>query len=41
MSEDYCSGSERRSKKKDKFRNKKRFPYKRGGKWRTEEANKK
>jgi hypothetical protein len=37
----YSSGSEKRSKKKDKFKRKKFFPYKHGGKWRTEEANKK
>jgi len=40
MSEDYCCGSERRNKGKDKFKRKKFFPYKKGGKWRTEEANK-
>ena len=41
MSEEYSSGSERRNKGKDKFRNKKKYPYRKGGKWRTEEANRK
>ncbi len=41
MSDDYCGGSERRNKGKDKLRRRKLFPYKKGGKWRTEEANKK
>lgn len=40
MGDDY-GFSERRNKGKDKFRKKKLFPYKKGGKWRVEEANKK
>jgi len=40
MTEDYSCGSERRNKAKDKFRNRKKFPYRRGGKFRTrEDAN--
>lgn len=38
MSDDYaCAGN--RSKKKDKFKRKKFFPYKKGGKWRANEPN--
>jgi len=37
MSDDY-GYSEQRKKKKWKFREKKKHPYKRGGKWRAEEA---
>ena len=36
MSDDYAC-SEKRSKKGDKFKRKKFFPYKHGGKFRTEE----
>lgn len=36
MSDDY-GYSEKRSKKKNKFKNKKLYPYKKGGKWRTNE----
>jgi len=39
MSDDYCCDN-KRSKKRDKFKRKKFFPYKHGGKFRTEEANK-
>jgi hypothetical protein len=36
MGDDYCSSdSGKRNKRKDKFKRKKFFPYKRGGKWRT------
>jgi hypothetical protein len=38
MGDDYCSGSERRNKGKDKFRKKKLFPYRKGGKFRTREG---
>jgi len=42
MGDDYYSGgSERRGKKKDKFKRKKLHPYKRGGKWRAQEMAKK
>jgi len=34
MSDDYCC-SEKRSKGKDKFKRRKLFPYRRGGKFRT------
>jgi hypothetical protein len=34
MSDDY-SYSEKRNKRKDKFKKKKFFPYKHGGKWRS------
>jgi len=37
MSDDYCSG-ERRNKGKDKFRKRKLFPYRKGGKFRTREG---
>jgi len=37
MGDDYCTG-ERRNKGKDKFRNKKRFPYRKGGALRTREG---
>jgi len=40
MSDDY-GYSEKRSKKRDKFKRKKFFPYKKGGKWRVEEESKK
>lgn len=39
MSDDY-GYSEKRSKGKDKFKKKKLYPYKRGGKWRAEEGKK-
>jgi hypothetical protein len=39
MSDDY-GYSEKRSKGKDKFKRKKFFPYKHGGKFRVNEANK-
>ena len=39
MSDDY-GYSEKRNKGKDKFKRKKWHPYKHGGKFRTEEANK-
>ncbi len=35
MSSDYTSGSEKRNKGKDKKRNKKKHPYKKGGKFRS------
>jgi hypothetical protein len=39
MGDDYCSGgSERRNKGKDKFRKRKLFPYRKGGKFRTREG---
>jgi hypothetical protein len=40
MGDDYCCGSERRNKGKDKRKNRKLFPYRKGGKWRSEDANK-
>lgn len=40
MSDEYSSGSEKRNKGKDKFKRKKFHPYKHGGKWRVEDANK-
>lgn len=41
MSDDYYSGgSEKRNKGKDKRKKRKMFPYRHGGKWRSEEANK-
>ena len=41
MSDDYSGGSERRNKGKDKKKNRKLFPYRKGGKWRADEAVKK
>ncbi|MEK6885730.1 MAG: hypothetical protein AABX17_02080 [Nanoarchaeota archaeon] len=41
MSDDYSGGSERRNKGKDKKKNRKLFPYRHGGKWRTDESAKK
>ena len=35
---DYDSGSERRNKGKDKKKNRKKFPYRIGGRRRTEEG---
>ena len=40
MSDDYSGGSEKRNKGKDKFKRRKLHPYRHGGKWRTDEANK-
>ena len=40
MSDDYSMSSERRNKGKDKFKRRKLHPYKHGGKWRTDDANK-
>lgn len=38
MADDYCCGSERRNKSKDKFRNRKKFPYRKGGAFRAREG---
>lgn len=40
MSDDYSGGSEKRNKKKWKFKERKKHPYRHGGKWRAEDANK-
>ncbi len=40
MSLDYAS-SQKRNKGKDKKRNKKKYPYKKGGKYRTDNISKK
>lgn len=37
MSSNYCSGSERRNKGKDKRKEKKKHPYKKGGRSRISE----
>ena len=37
---DYSSGSERRNKGKDKRREKKKYPYRKGGNKRAEESGK-
>ena len=41
MGDDYSGGSERRNKGKDKKRNRKLFPYRKGGKWRADEEMRK